>query len=325
MIPNKRSLGRMSRAATLRQLQVFDTLAKLKSFSRVAEEMHLSQPTVSMQIKKLSEVIDLPLTEQIGKEIYLTEAGQALAKLSRSIMQSLESFEECIDDLRGLEGGRVRLAVISTAQYFLPQVMQSFLAQHPQIDIVMEVVNKEHLLERLANNQDDLYILGQPPEAIPVISERLAVNPLVFVAKKDYPLPEQTQFTLNDLTELPFLMREPGSGIRAHLERVFLEMNYRPNIRMTLGSNEAIRLGVLSGLGISVISMHTVREELKRKELKILPVKGFPIERNWFLAWPKGKNLSLSANKFIETLKLHAQRVDAEIKPLLVKARKQHS
>lgn len=313
----------MSRAATLRQLQVFDALARLKSFTRVAEEMHLSQPTVSMQIKKLSEVIDLPLSEQVGKENYLTEAGQELAVLCRAVMQALEHFEERIDHLKGLEGGRVRLAVISTAQYFLPQVMQAFLAQHPQIDIMMEVVNKEHLLERLANNQDDLYILGQPPDETSVISERLAVNPLVFVAKKDYPIAEHAQFNIKDLEQIPFLMRESGSGIRAHIEQVFLEMGYRPNIRMTLGSNEAIRLGVLSGLGISVVSMHTVREELKRKELKILPVKGFPIERDWFLVWPKGKRLSLSANKFIDTLRLHAQKVDAEIQPLLIKARKQ--
>jgi DNA-binding transcriptional LysR family regulator len=154
----KNILGRMSRAATLRQLQVFDALARLNSFTRVAEEMHLSQPTVSMQIKKLSEVVDLPLTEQVGKDIYLTDAGKELAALSRQVMQALEQFEERIDDLKGLEGGRVRLAIISTAQYFLPQVMQAFLTQHPNIDIMMEVVNKEHLLERLANNQDDIYI-----------------------------------------------------------------------------------------------------------------------------------------------------------------------
>ncbi len=322
MIP-KKILGRMSRAATLRQLQVFDALARLNSFTRVAEEMHLSQPTVSMQIKKLSEVVDLPLTEQVGKDIYLTDAGKELAALSRQVMQALEQFEERIDDLKGLEGGRVRLAIISTAQYFLPQVMQAFLTQHPNIDIMMEVVNKEHLLERLANNQDDIYILGQPPDTSTVVSERLALNPLVFVAKKDFPLDNDKPLSIKSLERAPFLMREQGSGIRAHIEQVFIEMGYRPNIRMTLGSNEAIRLGVLSGLGISVVSMHTVREELKRKELKILPVKGFPIERDWFLVWPKGKRLSLSASKFIDTLRFHALSLDAEIKPLLLKARKQ--
>jgi DNA-binding transcriptional LysR family regulator len=318
-------LGRITRAATLRQLQVFEAIARLGSFTRVAEEMHLTQPTISMQVKKLAEAVDLPLTEQVGKEIYLTDAGHELAAVCREVLGSFERLEERINQLKGLEGGRVRLAVISTAQYFLPQVMQSFLAQHPNINIIMEVVNKEHLLERLAENQDDLYVLGQPPEGAPVLSERLAVNPLVFVAPRGFELPEDRGLTVEDLKSVPFLMREPGSGIRDQIEQVFAEMGYKPNVRMILGSNEAIRMGVISGLGISVVSMHTVREELRRKELRMLPVKGFPIERHWYLAWSKGKRLSLSATRFMETLRMESLVLDAEIKPLLAKAKKQKS
>ncbi len=316
-------LGRITRAATLRQLQVFEAIARLGSFTRVAEEMHLTQPTISMQVKKLAEAVDLPLTEQVGKEIYLTDAGHELAAVCREVLGSFERLEERINQLKGLEGGRVRLAVISTAQYFLPQVMQSFLAQYPNINIIMEVVNKEHLLERMADNQDDLYVLGQPPEGAPVVSERLAVNPLVFVAPRGFDLPDDRVLTIDDLKNAPFLMREPGSGIRDQIEQVFAEMGYKPNVRMILGSNEAIRMGVISGLGISVVSMHTVREELRRKELRILPVKGFPIERHWYLAWSKGKSLSLSATRFMETLRLQSVVLDAEIKPLLAKAKKQ--
>jgi DNA-binding transcriptional LysR family regulator len=315
-------LGRITRAATLRQLQVFEAISRLGSFTRVAEEMHLTQPTISMQVKKLADAVGLPLTEQVGKEIYLTDAGHELAGVCREVLSAFEGLESRINQLKGLEGGRVRIAVISTAQYFLPQVMQSFLARFPNIDIMMEVVNKEHLLERLAKNQDDVYILGQPPEGTPVVSERLAINPLVFVARRDFDLPDDRLLDITDLQTVPFLMREPGSGIRAQIEQVFAQMGYKPNVRMVLGSNEAIRLGVMSGLGISVVSMHTVREELRRRELRVLPVAGFPIERYWYLAWPKGKNLSLSATRFVETLKLQALALDAEIKPLLAKAKK---
>lgn len=320
---HKPIFGRIARSVTLRQLQVFEALARLSSFTRVAEEMHLTQPTISMQVKKLSEAIDLPLTEQVGKDVYLTDAGHELAAVCREVLSSFEHFEERINQLKGLEGGRVRLAVISTAQYFVPQVMQSFLTQFPNIDIMMEVVNKEHLLERLDDNRDDLYILGQPPEGAPVVSERLAMNPLVFVARKDFALPEDRLLKVSDLEQAPFLMRESGSGIRAQMEQVFHDMGFKPNVRMVLGSNEAVRLGVLSGLGISVVSMHTVREDLRRRELRILPVKGFPLERYWYLVWPKGKTLSLSATRFVETLRMQALAVDAEIKPLLVRAKKQ--
>jgi DNA-binding transcriptional LysR family regulator len=316
-------LGRITRAATLRQLQVFEALARLNSFTRVAEEMHLTQPTISMQVKKLAEAVELPLTEQVGKDVYLTDAGHELAAVCREVLIAFEHLEERINQLKGLEGGRVRLAVISTAQYFLPQVMQLFLAQFPNINIIMEVVNKEHLLSRLAENQDDLYILGQPPEGSPVISERLAINPLVFVAARHFDLPEGRVLTIDDLNGVPFLMREPGSGIRDQIEQVFRDMGYKPAVRMILGSNEAIRLGVMSGLGISVVSLHTVRDELKRKEIKVLPVAGFPIERYWYLAWAKGKSLSLSATRFMETLRLQGVALDAEIRSLLVKTRKQ--
>jgi DNA-binding transcriptional LysR family regulator len=320
---HKPILGRITRAATLRQLQVFEALARLNSFTRVAEEMHLTQPTISMQVKKLVEAVGLPLTEQVGKEVYLTDAGHELAAVCREVLTAFEHLEERINDLKGLEGGRVRIAVISTAQYFLPQVMQSFLEQYPNITIVLEVVNREHLLERLANNQDDIYILGQPSESIPVMSERLAINPLVFIAKRDFDLPDGRLLTIDDLAGVPFLMRESGSGIRAQIEQVFHDMGYEPNVRMVLGSNEAIRMGVLSGLGISVVSMHTVREELKRRELRILPIRGFPVERYWYLVWPKGKALSLSTARFVETLRFQAMALDATIKPLLARVRRE--
>lgn len=318
-------VGRITRLATLRQLQVFEALARLNSFTRVAEEMHLTQPTISMQVKKLAEALELPLTEQVGKDIYLTEAGNELAAVCREVLSAFEHLEERVNNLKGLEGGRVRIAVVSTAQYFLPQVMLSFAEQHPNITVVLEVVNREHLFERLANNQDDLYILGQPSDSIPVVSERLAINPLVFIAKRDISLPDDRILTLAELAHVPFLMREAGSGIRAQIEQVFNELGYTPNVHAVLGSNEAIRMGVLSGLGISVVSLHTVREELRRRELRILPVKGFPIERYWYLAWPKGKSVSLSAARFIETLKFHAMALDAGIKPLLARVRKEHA
>lgn len=298
-MPEKISL--LARNATLRQLQVFECIARLNSFSRAAEELHLTQPTVSMQVKKLTDLLETPLFEQIGRKVYLTNAGQVLYDASNNILNQLSIAEQKINHIKGFSGGSVKLSVISTAQYFVPKVIHKFTEQYPDVTVIMRVGNKESLLERIQQNKDDFYLLGQPPEDLNVDSFQLAINPLAFVASSQNPLVKK-KLNIEDLTNEPFLMRETGSGIRSHIEKVFEEFHFQPHIKMVLGGNEAIRLGLLQNLGITVASVPTLMNEINDGDISILNVKGFPINRHWYLAYPKGKVLSIAAEQLIELL-----------------------
>lgn len=299
-MPDK--ISQLARSATLRQLQVFEAIARHQSFSRAADELHLTQPTVSMQVKKLVEILDIELFEKIGRKVYLTEAGEALLEAVDQTLNSLSIAEQKINHIKGFAGGTVKLTVISTAQYFVPRVIQQFTKEHPDIKVAMRVGNKEQLLSRINQNKDDFYVLGMPPEDLNVYSTPLAVNPLAFVANASNPLVGK-RLTVHDLVDEPFLMRESGSGIRAHIEKVFADLDFVPHTKMVLGGNEAIRLGLLQNLGITVASIPTLMNEINVGDLAILNVKGFPINRHWYLIYPKGKVLSLAAGKLIELLK----------------------
>ena len=296
-------VSQLARQATLRQLQVFDAIARLNSFTKAAEELYLTQPTVSIQVKKLSEVLEVPLFEQIGRQVYLTEAGQELHVAVKKILEILLNVEESIDRLKGISGGNIKLAVISTSQYFVPRVIHEFSELYPNVSVSMQVGNREQLIERVQSNKDDFYILGQPPEGLNVESVRLAVNPLSFVANSAHPLAKRTGLTLDDLKDEPFLMREPGSGIRSHIEKVFDEYGFVPNIKMVLGGNESIRLGLLQGLEVSVASLPTWIEEINDGRLAVLDVDGFPIKRYWYLVYPKGKVHSIATERLMALLK----------------------
>ncbi len=291
------------RHATLRQLQVFVAIAREGSFSRAADKLYLTQPTVSMQVKKLSDTVGEPLFEQIGRKVYLTEVGRIMLQAAEVILDQLALAEERVNELRGVAGGTVRLSVVSTAQYFVPEVIHDFLEEYPLVNVVMEVGNREMLLERIQKNQDDFYILGQPPEGLKVENHRMANNPLVVVAHRDHSLAQRAgKIKLGDLSEAPFLMREHGSGIRKQIEQVFHEHGFEPNVKMVLGGNEAIRLGLRENLGITVASLPTVMDEVESGEFKVLNVQGFPVMRHWYLAWPEGKTLSLASGLLIERM-----------------------
>jgi len=306
------------RHATLRQLQVFVAIAKEGSFSKAAERLHLTQPTVSMQVKKLSEAVGEPLFEQIGRKVYLTEVGRIMLEAAQSILDQLALAEEKVNELRGVAGGTVRLSVVSTAQYFVPEVIHDFLSEYPNVNVVMEVGNRETLLARIQKNVDDFYILGQPPEGLRVESHLLANNPLAVVAHRDHPLARKKgRIRLQELAEEPFLMREKGSGIRKQVEHVFQQQGFEPNIKMVLGGNEAIRLGLRENLGVTVASLPTLMDEIESGEVVVLNVEGFPLMRHWYLAWPEGKALSLASRLLIDGLKKAAAGLDAHIEHLL--------
>ena len=281
--------------ATFRQLWVFDAIARLGSFTRAAEEMHLTQPTLSMQVRKIAESVGFPLFEQVGKKIYLTDAGRALQELCREVFDGVARFEMTLAALKGLKRGRLRLAVVSTAEYFLPRLLGSFSNDHPEIEFALEVLNRERIIERLKANADDLYVFGFPPDDVEVDAIRFMENPLVVVAPEGHRLAAERRIPLARLMDEPFLIREPGSGTRSAAERFFAERGAKPRVRMELGSNEAIKQAVLGGLGISVLSRHTVEHA---SGLTVLDVQGFPLVRHWYLVRPKGKRSSLVAGAF---------------------------
>lgn len=285
--------------STLRQLEVFEAIARLKSFTRAAEELFLTQPTISMQVKKLTDEIGLPLFEQVGKKIYLTDAGRELYQTCLGIFEHLARFEMIASDMKGLKAGKLRLAVVTTAKYFTPRLLGMFCQKYPGIEVALKVTNRERVLERLMSNLDDLYILGQLPDEVGAVAEAFLDNPLIVLASTGHPLARDRNIPIKRISEEPFILREAGSGTRNATERFFSEHSLKLKVRMELGSNEAIKQAIIGGLGISVLSRHVLTLDAPMGQLVPLDVRGFPINRLWYYAYPSGKQLSIVAQTFI--------------------------
>lgn len=288
--------------ATLHQLKVFEATARHGSFTRAAEELFITQPTVSSQIKQLSKTVGLPLFEQIGKRLYLTEAGQELLKTCQAVFQCLDNFEMKVADIQGTKQGRLRLAVITTAKYFIPRLLGEFTQKYPGIDVSLKVTNHQQIRERMQNNQDDLYVVSQPPEEIDLVSQPFLDNPLVVIARRDHPLASQQHIPIKFLNDQAFIMREPGSGTRQAVQSLLTKHHVDVRVRLELGSNEAIKQAIAGGMGISVLSQHTLVSEGSKSELTVLDIDHFPIKRRWYVANLGGKQLSVVAQTFLDYL-----------------------
>ena len=288
--------------ATLHQLKVFETVARQGSFTRAAEELYITQPTVSSQIKQLSKAIGLPLFEQIGKRLYLTDAGKELLYTCQEIFTQLDNFEMKVADLQGAKQGQLRLAVITTAKYFVPRLLGSFCHKYPGIDISLQVTNHQEITRRMLENQDDLYIMSEPPQELDLNSEAFLSNPLVVVANKNHPLVGKENISLKKLDGESFIMREQGSGTRAAVQKLFAKQKISVQVKLELGSNEAIKQAIAGGLGISILSQHCLISEGVTGELAILDVERFPIKRNWYVAHLASKKLSVIAQTFLDYL-----------------------
>ncbi len=299
--------------ATLHQLRVFEAVARHNSFTRAAEELFLTQPTVSMQVKQLTKAVGLPLFDQVGKRLYLTEAGQRLLAASREIFDKLDQLEMTVADLKGLRQGKLRLAVITTAKYFVPRLLGPFCQKYPGIDISLQVTNHLGITERLNDNLDDLYIVSQIPEGLLLSSHPVLKNPLVVIASAKHPLAGQKNIPITALMHEPFIMREPGSGTRRSVQEVFDRHGISVKVRLELGSNEAIKQAIRGELGISVLSRHTLGLQGAMEELTILDVQEFPIENQWYVIYPQGKQLSIVAQTFFEYLLQEATIIAEQI------------
>jgi LysR family transcriptional regulator, low CO2-responsive transcriptional regulator len=298
---------------TLHQLRVFEAAARHSSFTRAAEELYLTQPTVSIQVKQLTKAIGLPLFEQVGKRLYLTGAGKELYSSCHDIFERLSQLEMTIADLKGMKQGQLRLAVITTAKYFVPRLLGPFCQQYSGINISLQVTNHEGLLDRLHGNLDDLYILSRPPEDEDIEVKAFLDNPLVVVAPAGHPMTQETSIPIQRLVSEPFIMRERGSGTRAAAQQLFDEQNVQLNVKLDLGSNEAIKQAIIGGLGLSVLSYHTLTSMGETPKLAVLDVQGFPIHRQWHLVYPRGKQLSVVAATFMDYLLTESQKLAEDI------------
>lgn len=312
------SSDHLIRHATLRQLQVFEVIYRLGSFTRAAEELFLTQPTVSMQIKKLTESIGLPLFEHVGRRVEPTEAGSELYEACRRVFDSLSNFEMKVADLKGLKRGRLRLAVVTTAKYMAPEMLGDFSKLYPGVELAMKVTNRHSIIERMHNNVDDLYIMGQVPKDEPDLKYySFAPNPLVMLAPRDHPLVNKKNISLEEIAKEPFIVREPGSGMRDATFRAFDAKGLRPEVKMELGSNEAIKHAIVGGLGLSVMSLHTLLSEGLDGPVANLDVEGFPIMRRWHMVYPKSKELSLVARTFLEFAVEYESKITKRMESIL--------
>ncbi|MDD4911724.1 MAG: LysR substrate-binding domain-containing protein [Sideroxydans sp.] len=283
---------------SLRQLQVFESVARHLNHSRAAEELFLSQPAVSMQIKQAEQTIGMPLFEQVGKKLFLTEAGREMLHYSRSIVLLMQEMETVFDEMKGLEHGHLCIAVVSTANYFMPQLLAKFIQAHPKIKVSLSVANRDAVIKQLADNVADLAIMGQPPEGTDMLAEPFMENPLVVIASPQHPLATATKIQPRQLVNEIFLLREQGSGTRGVVERFFASHKLPLPTHMAMDTNEAIKQSVQAGMGIGIISSHSIELELETKRLLVLNVEDFPIVRHWYIVHRKDKRASVAAHEF---------------------------
>jgi LysR family transcriptional regulator, low CO2-responsive transcriptional regulator len=301
------NIRRYLKHGTLPQLRVFEASVRLGSLARAAEELHMAPPTASVQIKKLTETVGLPLLEQVGKHMYPTDVGRRVYDGCNDVFRALGSLEEALDDLRGLGKGQLRIAVASAARYFAPRLLGAFAQRYPAIETALHIDNAAGVMERLRGNRDDLYLVADPPATGDLMVQALVPNPLVVVARSDHCLADERALGFTRLALEPFLMREPGSATRDAVLKIFAQHRMEPRIRMELGSNEAIREAIRAGLGVSILSRYTLGIEPEPAGLACLAVEGFPLRSQWHLAYPVRKHLSAAARAFLDFARTEAK------------------
>jgi DNA-binding transcriptional LysR family regulator len=288
--------------ATLRQLKVFEAVARHLSFSRAAEELYLTQPAVSLQVKKLEDHAGLALFEQLGKKIHLTPAGVEMLHSSRVIIQQFLEVAQRMAQFKGISGGKLNVAVISAGDYFFPRLLVEFAKQHTGVSLNFDVCNREELLSQLNDNLTDLAIMVRPPLGLGTVNEPLAPHPYVVVAAPEHPLAGLKNISLSRLTKEPFLVREKGSDTRQSMEEGFGVHMVGLNIAMEIKSTETIKQAVIAGMGLSFLSAHTISRELDAGSLSVLDVAGFPLMLHWYVVHRQNKRLTPVAQAFKDYL-----------------------
>ena len=282
-----------------RQLRIFVSAAKHLNFTRAAKEVHISPPAVSMQIKEIELQVDASLFIKKGRKLELSSTGEYFLNQARYILQILNESEKAIEQIKGNPIEIIRVGIISTAQYFLPQVLKQFRAKHSQLKIILEIRNRQHLIELLRDGEIDIAIMGLVPKEIDTKVYTITNHPHVFIANFGHILTKQKKIKPDELNNFDFISREKGSGTRAHMEAFIQDHDIQPNIIMEMSSNESIKQAVMAGLGISFVSQHTIAAELKNNQLRVLRVIDTPINRKWHVVTLN----PMSNNRSVELLK----------------------
>jgi DNA-binding transcriptional LysR family regulator len=283
---------------TLRQLQCFAAVARNRSFTKAADELHLTQPAVSMQIRQLEHQVGVSVTEQLGKQIHLTEAGNEVYRYARMILQHVDEMDDVLNRIKGLAGGKLHIAAISSANYFAPKLLGTFHQRFPEISVSMDVTNQTAVLRQVIENEVDMAIMGQPPKDSSLDAIPFMDNPLVVVAPPDHRLAGRKRIPLKELEKEVFLTREPGSGTRGAMQRFFREHKLKLKTGMEMGSLSGIKQSVMAELGLGLLPRGAIQAELALDQLVVLDLKGTPIDRHWHVVQHKGKRLSVAADAF---------------------------
>lgn len=294
---------------TLQQLKLFEAVSRRNSYTRAAEELFLTQPAVSIQIKRLEEQVGLPLFENVGKKIFLTAAGKAMYAASVDILNRVETLKVTIEELQGDVKGPLQLSVVTTAKYFLPNLLGAFLQQHPEVEPKLKFTNRARVLERLMSNDDDFVIMGQVPDDDHLEAYPFLNNIIGIIAPADHPLANKKNIPIEELLNQRILNREIGSGTRYVVDKLLEEHGLKIEPYMELGSSEALKQAVMAGLGIAALSVHSVQLELEVNKLTVLDVEGFPLKRRWYAVHLKGRKLSLVARTFLDFILKESHRI----------------
>lgn len=292
---------------TFRQLRLFLALAETGSVSVAARMLHVTQPTASMGLKDITDAVGVPLYEVVARKVHLTEMGHELVKTARAISGEWEAFEQQVHGIKGLTRGKLKVAVVSTAKYFIPRILGTFCAKYPEIEISLEVLNRDGVVKRLEENLDDLYIMSQPPLNIEIDDEIFMPNPLMLVAPKNHAFANKKNIDISSLKYEKFIFREKGSGTRMSVDAHFKKLKFKADVRLELGNNEAIKQAVIGGLGLAVLSKYSLADQFDQDDVAILKCKEFPIKSNWHIVSPKGKKLSPIATIFKKHLSEQAK------------------
>lgn len=300
---------------TLQQLKLFESVSRLGSYTRAAEELCITQPAVSIQIKRLEEQVGLPLFEQVGKKTFPTAAGKTMYEASRDILNRVEELKISIEELNGTVKGSLQMSVVTTAKYFLPKLLGVFLQKYPDVEPKLKFTNRARVVERLMNNEDDFVVMGQIPTDDSLVAHPFLNNILGIIAHADHPLANKKNITIEELAKQRFLIREMGSGTRSVFDQLLHNHGVKIDAYMELGSSEALKQAVMAGLGIAVLSLHSVQLERDVSKLTVLDVEGFPLKRRWYAVHLKGKKLSLVARTFLDyILKESSEVLGSEFK-----------
>ncbi len=300
---------------TLQQLKLFEAVARNGSYTRAAEQLHLTQPAVSIQIKRLEEQVGLPLFEQVGKKIFPTAAGKAMYQASADILGRVAELKDTVEQLKGEVSGPLQLAVVTTTKYFMPHLLGKFLQLYPNVEPKMTFTNRAKVVQRLMNNEDDFVVMGQIPNDNGLQTYPFLDNVLVVVAPPDHPLVGRKNIKIKALVKERFLERELGSGTRLVFDSMLEQEGLSVEPYMELGSSEAIKQGVMAGLGLAVLSLHSLDLECKAGQIAVLDVEGFPVTRPWYAVHLKGKRLSLVAQTFLDYILQEGHKVLVDSKP----------